>query len=131
MIKIKETTGKLRFCIDMQKVNDARIKDTYPYMRINGILEKLRCAKYIAVLWTCIEGNMAGAAEVREPAHNHLHCAGSGSVPVQSHALRAALGRSNVPAPSRPCDRAGDGAESVCVPHDQYATHSRSSTSRC
>ena len=44
----KKSDGKWRFCIDFQDLNARSKKDAYPIPNIDGILNKLRRAKYIS-----------------------------------------------------------------------------------
>lgn len=48
VVLIKKATGEFRFYIDMRSVKDWSVKHAYPLPQINGILEKLRQAKYIS-----------------------------------------------------------------------------------
>lgn len=43
-VLVKKKNGSLRFCVDYRKLNDVTIKDSYPFPRIDNILD-------------CLEGN--------------------------------------------------------------------------
>ncbi|XP_025270381.1 uncharacterized protein LOC112639720 [Camponotus floridanus] len=50
IVMVKKPNGKYRFCLDFRKVNDVSKKDAYPLPNINGILDKLRSARYISTI---------------------------------------------------------------------------------
>jgi len=50
VIGVKKPKGKYRFCLDFRKVNGVSKKDTYPLPHMNGILDKLRSARYISTV---------------------------------------------------------------------------------
>ncbi|XP_029163431.1 uncharacterized protein LOC114934886 [Nylanderia fulva] len=50
IVMIKKPNGKYRFCLDFRKVNDVSKKDAYPLPNMNGILDKLRSARYISTI---------------------------------------------------------------------------------
>jgi len=48
IVMIKKSNGKYRFCLDFHKINSMSKKDTYTLPNMNGILNKLRSARYIS-----------------------------------------------------------------------------------
>ena len=50
IVMVKKSNGKYRFCLDFRKVNSLSKKDAYPLPNMNGILDKLRSARYISTL---------------------------------------------------------------------------------
>lgn len=50
VVLIKKPSGKMRFCIDLRKVNEVSEKDAYPLPQIGAILDKLRNAQYISTI---------------------------------------------------------------------------------
>jgi len=50
IMMMKKPDGKYRFCLDFRKVNSVSKKDTYPLPNTNGILSKLRSARYISMI---------------------------------------------------------------------------------
>ena len=46
VVLVPKANGKLRFCVDLRKVNEATIKEIYPLPRIDDTLESLEGAKY-------------------------------------------------------------------------------------
>lgn len=50
IVMVKKPNGKYRFCLDFRKVNSVSKRDAYPLPNMNGILDKLRSAKYISTL---------------------------------------------------------------------------------
>jgi len=49
-ILMKKPNEKYRFCLDFRKVNGVSKKDAYPLPNMNGILDKLRSARYISTI---------------------------------------------------------------------------------
>jgi len=49
-IVMKKPNGKYRFCLDFRKVNGVSKKGAYPLPNMNGILDKLRSARYISTI---------------------------------------------------------------------------------
>ncbi|XP_050745702.1 uncharacterized protein LOC127011709 [Drosophila biarmipes] len=47
IVMVKKKTGKWRLCVDLRQINTKSIKDAYPMLRINYILDQLREARYI------------------------------------------------------------------------------------
>ncbi|CAB0036585.1 unnamed protein product [Trichogramma brassicae] len=47
---VKKADGSNRFCIDYRDLNKVTKKDAYPVQNIDGILDKLRSAKYISTI---------------------------------------------------------------------------------
>jgi len=50
IVMVKKPNGKYRFCLDFRKVNSLSKKDAYPLPNMNGILDKLRAARYISTI---------------------------------------------------------------------------------
>jgi hypothetical protein len=50
IVMVKKPNGKYRFCLDFRKVNSISKKDAYPLPNMNGILDKLRSARYISTI---------------------------------------------------------------------------------
>jgi len=50
IVMVKKPNGKYRFCLDFRKVNGVSKKDAYPLPNMNGILDKLRSARYISTI---------------------------------------------------------------------------------
>jgi len=50
IVMVKKPNGKYRFCLDFRKVNSVSKKDAYPLPNMNGILDKLRSARYISTI---------------------------------------------------------------------------------
>ena len=50
IVMVKKSNGKYRFCLDFRKVNGVSKKDAYPLPNMNGILDKLRSARYISTI---------------------------------------------------------------------------------
>jgi len=50
IVLVKKPNGKYRFCLDFRKVNSLSKKDAYPLPNMNGILDKLRAARYISTI---------------------------------------------------------------------------------
>lgn len=50
VVLVKKSSGKHRFCIDFRKVNEVTIPDAYPLPFIQGILDKLRGARFLTTL---------------------------------------------------------------------------------
>ena len=50
IVMIRKPNGKYRFCLDFRKVNSVSKKDAYPLPNMNGILDKLRSARYISTI---------------------------------------------------------------------------------
>lgn len=50
IVMVKKPNGKYRFCLDFRKVNGISKKDAYPLPNMNGILDKLRSARYISTI---------------------------------------------------------------------------------
>lgn len=48
VVMVKKPNGKYHFCLDFRKVNSVSKKDAYPLPNMNGILDKLRSARYIS-----------------------------------------------------------------------------------
>ena len=48
IVMAKKADGTRRFCLDFRKLNQVTKKDAYPLPQMNGILDKLRSAKYIS-----------------------------------------------------------------------------------
>ncbi len=46
IVLVRKKDGTIRFCVDYRKLNDTTHKDAYLLLRIDGILEALRGAKY-------------------------------------------------------------------------------------
>jgi hypothetical protein len=46
VVLVPKANGKLRFCVDLRKVNEATVKEIYPLPRIDDTLESLEGAKY-------------------------------------------------------------------------------------
>ena len=46
MVLVKKKDGKLRFCIDYRRLNEATVNDAYPLPRISACLDALGGAKY-------------------------------------------------------------------------------------
>uniref|UniRef100_A0A1Y1K1B2 Reverse transcriptase domain-containing protein n=3 Tax=Photinus pyralis TaxID=7054 RepID=A0A1Y1K1B2_PHOPY len=50
IVLVKKPSGKYRFCIDYRQVNQRTVKDAYPLPQVQGILHRLREARYISTL---------------------------------------------------------------------------------
>jgi len=50
IVMVKKPNGKYRFCLDFRKVNSVSKKDAYSLPNMNGILDKLRSARYISTI---------------------------------------------------------------------------------
>jgi len=50
IVMVRKPNGKYRFCLDFRKVNSLSKKDAYPLPNMNGILDKLRAARYISTI---------------------------------------------------------------------------------
>jgi len=50
IVMVKKSNGKYRLCLDFRKVNSVSKKDAYPLPNMNGILDKLRSARYISTI---------------------------------------------------------------------------------
>jgi len=50
IVMVKKPNGKYCFCLDFRKVNGVSKKDAYPLPNMNGILDKLRSARYISTI---------------------------------------------------------------------------------
>lgn len=87
VVLVRKPTGKYRFCIDFRQVNELTVKDAYPIPFIQGILDKLRGARYIST----------------------LDRAWPWSIPVQSNAFWITLGSCYISASSGRGDRPRDG----------------------
>ena len=48
VVLVKKKDGKLRFCIDYRRLNEATVKDAYPLPRISACLDALGGAKYFS-----------------------------------------------------------------------------------
>ena len=48
IVMARKPDGNYRFCLDFRKLNSVTVKDAYPLPQMNGILDKLRSAKYIS-----------------------------------------------------------------------------------
>lgn len=50
ILLVPKMDGSTRFCIDFRKVNALSRFDTYPMLRVEELLEKLRTTEYISTL---------------------------------------------------------------------------------
>lgn len=50
IVLVQKSSGKYRFCIDYRQVNQLTVMDAYPLPHIQGILSRLREARYISTL---------------------------------------------------------------------------------
>ena len=50
MVLVRKKDGRLRFCIDLRKLNNRTVKDAYSLPRIESILDSLGCAQIFSTL---------------------------------------------------------------------------------
>ena len=50
IVMVRKPNGEYRFCLDYREVNKVTRKDAYPLPRIEGILDRLRKAKFISTI---------------------------------------------------------------------------------
>ena len=50
IVMVRKPNGTYRLCMDFRKLNAVTKKDAYPLAYMNGILDKLRCARFISTI---------------------------------------------------------------------------------